>query len=190
MNSKSENFNISKKWFNTMLLVTINLNQAIKCCAIIDAYNECIIDNIVLKDNELYSEMINCAYRDLLMCICRIYDETDTNKCNINEMKKYIKKEPDYIFTSEEKKTIFNMFKPLQKEYRKTIKIDRDKRLAHTDYYNIYNNINSIYDYKQIRNFVTKTKEVFDYILSINGDHIPIKDISELKIKYVHLLLS
>lgn len=123
MNSRLENFNISKKWFNTMLLVTVNLNQAIKCCAIIDAYNECIIDNIVLKDNELYSEMINCTYRDLLMCICRIYDETDTNKCNINEMKKYIKKEPDYIFTSEEKKQFLICLNLYKKNIKKQLKL-------------------------------------------------------------------
>lgn len=184
MNSNINHIDPFKRYFDILLLLSVNLNQAIKCCVIIDAYEETVNENKEFLSNELFNEMINCTYRDLLMSVSRIYDKTRDSKCNINELKKYIKIEKDYAINKEQKENIINMLKPLQKEYENFYKDDRNKRLAHTDYNNLYRMTNEKYTYSQIKEFVFKTKETFEYILSISGSYIPYDDIEDLKNKY------
>lgn len=174
-----------RRYFDILLLLSVNLNQAIKCCAIIDAYDEMIDKNKEFLNNELFHEMIDCTYRDLLMSISRIYDKAKDSKCDIDELKKYIRMEKDYAMSLDEKEKIINLLKQLQKEYEKCYKEDRNKRLAHTDYNNLYRKANEKYTYNQTKEFVLKTKEAFEYILSISGSWIPYFDIKDLKNKYI-----
>ena len=83
---KTKYIDIARSSYDVMMLIAINITQAIKCCAIIDAYY-IIKDKRKYKNNDLYHELIDCTYRDLLMCISRIYD--DSSSCNINMYKKY-----------------------------------------------------------------------------------------------------
>lgn len=190
MNNKLKYIDLNKNSFDILMLSSVNLNQAIKCCAIIDAHQEIAEKDINFKNNVLFTEMINCTFRDLLMSVCRIYDEIKIDSCNIKELKKYIYNEPDYIFSKEEKKKISNMFKPLEEEYKNKYKIERDKKLAHTDYNNLYNFNRGKYTYKQIKEFVINTKKVFEYILSINKDKIPFYETESLKDKYIVLFMQ
>ena len=89
------------------------------------------------------------------------------------------------MYSEEEKKEIFRRFKPLQKEYNSKYKTDRNKRLAHTDYENFIGRYRDKYTYDQIREFVLKTKGVFDYILSLYNDYIPFENIAQLRDKYL-----
>ena len=75
----------------------------------------------------------------------------------------------------------------MQKEYDSLYRRDRNKRLAHTDFGNFYNRYRNTYSYSQIRDFVIKTREVFDYILSIKNGYIPFGDMQELRDKYLIL---
>lgn len=184
MNNSTNSLNIPKNSIMLMMLIAKNLNQAIKCCAIIDAYNV-VKNDLRYKNNELYEELIDCTYRDLLMSIGRIYDENST--CNINEYKTALKVESKLMYSEEEKAEICKRFKPLQKEYKSKYKIDRNKRLAHTDYDHILGRYRDKYEYDQIRELVIKTKEVFDYILSLYNDTIPFVDINDSRNKYLSL---
>lgn len=184
MNNKTINIDISRKCFSILILISVNLNQAIKCCAIVDSYLNITENDNEFKKNELYIEMINCTYRDLLMCISRIYDKSKGNSSNINEFKKLMNQDTKTSFSKEEKSTINSKIKPLQKEYKSLYEKDRNRRLAHTDYSNFYNINKNMYTYTQIKEFVLKTKAVFEYILSINKDFIFLENINKLINKY------
>lgn len=187
MKNKTIYIDIGKNVYDIMMLIQPNLNQAIKCCAIIDAFSSLVKKKPKYKENELYRVMIDCTYRDLLMSISRIYDESRGNNCSINEFNKYLKMSSFCSFTDEVKSKILNMFKPLQDEYHKLYKHDRNKKLAHTDFINFYGFNRHMYSYEQIREFVLKTKEVFEYIMSINNGYMFFEDEQELRDKYLLL---
>lgn len=179
---------VFNSWYDILFLLSVNLNQAIKCCAIVEAFDVLKVRGCRLVDNILAEEMINCTFRDLLISTCRIFDETKNSKCNVKKLKECINK--DSIISKEEKRRIIDKLKQLQKEYDNLYKNDRDRRLAHSNYEYILLNNESGYEYKQIRDFIVRTSEVFKYIMSINNDSIPILNIQDLKTEYLSFVGS